>query len=86
MLPTEGCIVPAMSLSNELLPALNRGLLDKSTYQLELQFAVAAGQKSMSYQVVDGNEIETYDFRVLGSERVRTKAGLIDAIKEARKA
>ena len=63
---------------------LNRGLQDKSTYQLELQFAVAAGQKSMSYQVVDGDEIETYDFRVLGSERVRTKAGLIDAIKVER--
>lgn len=63
---------------------LNVGLQDKSTYQLELQFAVAAGQKSMSYQVVDGDEIETYDFRVLGSERVRTKAGLIDAIKVER--
>ena len=55
---------------------LNRGLMDKSTYQLELQFAVAAGQKSMSYQVVDGDEIETYDFRVLGSERVRYAARL----------
>jgi len=38
----------------------------------------------MSYQVVDGDEIETYDFRVLGEERVRTKAGLIDAVKVER--
>jgi hypothetical protein len=38
----------------------------------------------MSYQVVDGDEVETYDFRVLGEEVVRTKAGLIDAIKVER--
>lgn len=63
---------------------LNRGLLDKSTYQLALQQDVADGKTSMSYQVVDGDEIETYDFRVLGKERVRTKAGLIDAVKVER--
>jgi hypothetical protein len=63
---------------------LNRGVLDKSTYQLVLQHDVAAGKQSMSYQVVDGDEIETYDFRVLAEERVRTKAGLIDAIKVER--
>ena len=63
---------------------LNRGLLDKSTYQVALQHAVAAGEKSMSYQVVDGDEIETYDFRVLGEERVSTKAGQVDAIKVER--
>ncbi len=63
---------------------LNRGLQDKSTYQLALQHDVAAGKQSMSYQVVDGDDIETYDFRVLGEEVVRTKAGLIDAIKVER--
>lgn len=63
---------------------LNRGLLDKSTYQLALQQDVADGKQSMSYQVIDGDDIETYDFRVLGSERVRTQAGLIDAIKVER--
>lgn len=69
---------------NPVRVALNRGMLDKSTYQLALQHDVAAGKHSMSYQVVDGDEIETYDFRVLGEERVRTKAGLIDAIKVER--
>lgn len=63
---------------------LNRGLLDKSTYQLALQQDVADGKQSMSYQVIDGDDIETYDFRVLGPERVRTQAGLIDAIKVER--
>ncbi|MBA1242728.1 DUF3108 domain-containing protein [Pseudomonas japonica] len=63
---------------------LNRGVLDKSSYQLALQHDVAAGKKSMSYQVVDGDEIDTYDFRVLGEEKVATKAGSIDAIKVER--
>lgn len=63
---------------------LNRGVVDKSTYQLALQQDVAAGKKSMSYQVVDGNEIETYDFRVLGTEKVDTKAGQVDAVKVER--
>lgn len=63
---------------------LNRGMLDKSTYQQALQEDIASGKTSMSYQVVDGDEIEVYDFRVLGEEVVRTKAGLIDAIKVER--
>ncbi|MCU9945870.1 DUF3108 domain-containing protein [Pseudomonas sp. PDM13] len=63
---------------------LNRGLVDKSTYQLVLQHDVAAGKKSMSYQVIDGDEVETYDFRVLGEEKVETKAGTVDAIKVER--
>lgn len=63
---------------------INRGMLDKSTYQQALQHDVAAGKTSMSYQVVDGDEIEVYDFRVLGEETVRTKAGLVDAIKVER--
>ena len=69
---------------NQLRVPLNRGMLDKSTYQLALQYDVAAGKKSMSYQVVDGDEVETYDFRVLGEEVVRTRAGLLDAIKVER--
>jgi len=63
---------------------LNRGLLDRSTYQIALQQDVADGEQSMSYQVIDGDEIETYDFRVLGEEAVRTRAGKLDAIKVER--
>jgi len=69
---------------NAIKLPLNRGLLDKSTYQLALQHDVAAGKQSMSYQVVDGDEIETYDFRVLGEEVVRTQAGMVDAVKVER--
>jgi hypothetical protein len=63
---------------------LKSGLLDKSTYQLALQEDVAAGKQSMSYQVLDGDEIETYDFRVLGEEPVETEAGRIIATKVER--
>ncbi|MDH0748269.1 DUF3108 domain-containing protein [Pseudomonas sp. GD03842] len=63
---------------------LNTGILDKSTYQLALQNDVAAGKKTMSYQVVDGDETDTYDFRVLGTEKVDTKVGSVDAIKVER--
>ncbi|SEN39625.1 Protein of unknown function [Pseudomonas sp. ok272] len=63
---------------------LNTGMLDKSTYQLALQRDVAAGKKSMSYQVVEGEDTDTYDFRVLGPEKVNTKVGSIDAIKVER--
>mgnify|MGYP003601020236 CR=1 FL=1 len=65
------------------LPLIS-GMLDKSTYQLALQRDVAAGKKSMSYQVVEGEDVDTYDFRVLGPEKVETKAGSIDAIKVER--
>ncbi|HYQ38268.1 MAG TPA: DUF3108 domain-containing protein [Pseudomonas sp.] len=63
---------------------LKSGILDKSTYQLALQEDVAAGKKSVSYQVLDGDDIETYDFRVLGEEPVQTEAGQITAIKVER--
>ncbi len=38
----------------------------------------------MTYQVMDGDEIDTYDFRVLGEERVDTVVGSVDAIKVER--
>jgi hypothetical protein len=38
----------------------------------------------MTYQVLDETEVETYDFRVLGEENVRTRAGLIRALKVER--
>lgn len=69
---------------NQVRVPFNRGIQDKSTYQIVLQHDVAAGKKSMSYQVIDGDEIETYDFRVLGEEMVETKVGQIDAIKVER--
>ncbi|MNO86637.1 hypothetical protein D3C76_780440 [compost metagenome] len=69
---------------DQVRQSLNRGQLDKSTYQIVLQHDVANGKKSMSYQVIEGTDVDTYDFRVLGEEKVRTQAGLITAIKVER--
>ena len=63
---------------------LNRGILDKSTYQVALQYDLAAGKRSMSYQIVDGDEIDTYDFRVLDEEAVQTRVGRVMAVKVER--
>jgi hypothetical protein len=63
---------------------LIQGVQDKSSYQLALQRDVAEGKSSMSYQVIDGDELDTYDFRVLGEESVETMVGSVDAIKVER--
>jgi len=64
--------------------SLVKGVLDKSTYQIALQQDVAAGKKTMSYPIIDGDEIETLSFRVLGEEQVKTEVGSIAAIKVER--
>lgn len=56
-------------------------ILDKSSYQLALQRDVAAGLKSMSYTVLDGDDLDTYDFRLLGEEVVTTSVGQLRAVK-----
>lgn len=63
---------------------LIQGVQDKSSYQLALQRDIADGKTSMSYQVFDGSDLDTYDFRVLGEESVETMVGTVDAIKVER--
>ncbi len=63
---------------------LKGGMLDKATYQLALQEDVAAGKTAMTYEVLDGDEVETFDFRVLGREQVQTATGSVEAIKVER--
>lgn len=63
---------------------LIQGVQDKSSYQLALQRDIAEGKTSMSYQVLDGDDLDTYDFRVLGEESVETVVGSVDAIKVER--
>lgn len=63
---------------------LHRGLLDRSSLQLALQQDVANGKSAMTYQVLDETDVETHDYRVLGEEGVRTRAGVVRAIKVER--
>src|SRR5690606_31431921 len=60
------------------------GLLDKTTYQLALQRDLMAGKTEMSYLVLDGDEIEQYQFRVTGEDRVTTRNGQFDAVEVQR--
>ena len=60
------------------------GLLDQTTYQLALQRDLMAGKTEMSYQVVDGDEVEEYQFRVTGEKRVTTRTGQFDTVEVER--
>jgi hypothetical protein len=60
------------------------GLLDKTTYQLALVRDLMAGLTEMSYKVVDGDEIDEYNFKVIGEGRVTTRAGQFDAVEVER--
>ena len=60
------------------------GLLDKTTYQLALQRDLMAGKREMSYLVVDGDDIDQYQFRVTGEQRVTTRNGQFDAVEVER--
>lgn len=60
------------------------GLLDKTTYQLALQRDLMAGKQEMSYLVVDGDDVEQYQFRVTGEQRVTTRNGQFDAVEVER--
>ncbi len=60
------------------------GLLDKTTYQLALQRDLMAGKTEMHYLLVDDDEIEEYEFRVTGEQRVTTRNGRFDAVEVER--
>lgn len=59
---------------------LKAGLLDKSSYQLALQHDLATGRTPLRYDVLDGDKISTYDFRVIGTETVKTGVGTMSAV------
>lgn len=63
---------------------LHAGVLDKSSYQLALQKDVATGEDSLSYIVLDGDDLDTYDFRVLGDEQIETPLGTLNTVKVER--
>lgn len=68
------------SFTLPLLP----GMQDKSSYQLALQRDVASGLKTLHYTVLDGDDVDVYDFRVLGTEVVDTEVGQLNTVKVER--
>lgn len=63
---------------------LHAGVLDKSSYQLALQHDLARGEDSLSYIVLDGDDFDTHDFRILGEEIISTPAGDLNTVKVER--
>lgn len=60
------------------------GVLDKLSYQLQLQADIAAGKTSLDYKVADGGRLKHYSFSVAGTEQIETPAGTFNAIRVER--
>jgi hypothetical protein len=63
---------------------LHAGILDKSSYQLALQHDVSRGADSFSYRVMDGDDLDVYDFRLLDEEIIDTPVGKLNTVKVER--
>lgn len=59
-------------------------MLDPLSTQLALQMDVASGKKQMSYRVIEDDEIDTYQFKVVGNEEIDTPVGKLATIKVER--
>ncbi|WP_227718170.1 DUF3108 domain-containing protein [Microbulbifer sp. Q7] len=69
------------SRSIEKAPA---NLQDKISYQLQLAVDVANQKTPLKYQVADGRKIRQYEFRVAGTENIKTPMGVIETVKVER--
>ena len=64
---------------------LTAGAVDKLSFQLLLRTSIPKTPGSeLEVQMVDGDEIETHLYRVLGEEKVTTAMGTVDCLKIAR--
>lgn len=79
----EGLVTGSHKNDRFQLP-IEPGLLDKTTYQLALQRDLQAGKTNLHYRVVDGDDIEDYEFRITGEKRVTTRVGQFDAVEVER--
>ncbi len=62
-------------------PSLTEGMQDKITQTFNLRNDLKKGLNDLNYQVVESDKIKDYRFVILGSERLRTKIGVLDTIK-----
>lgn len=66
--------------SMEIFP----GVMDKLSYQLQLQLDIASGAESVNYTIADGGHLKQYSFKVIGQEEVDTPTGRFNAIRAER--
>jgi hypothetical protein len=60
---------------------LQDGMQDKITQTFSLRSDLKKGINQLDYLVVESDKTKDYHFVILGSERLRTKLGLLDTIK-----
>ncbi|QYK03288.1 DUF3108 domain-containing protein [Shewanella psychrotolerans] len=56
-------------------------LFDPLMVQLQFRLDIAAGAKTMHYKMLKSGEIDEYDFKVVGRERVNIESGSYDTVK-----
>jgi len=65
--------------------ALKGGELDRLNHQLLIQCDLRAGKESFAYQVVDKDELELFEYQLIGEEKLETKLGKLDTVILRRK-
>lgn len=60
---------------------LKEGALDPLGFQLQLRQDIKAGEREMSYQVIDGGDYDEEKFAVIDQERVSTSGATITLLK-----
>ena len=55
--------------------------MDKLLYHLALMHDLQIGRETLQYQVADGGSLKSYEFEILGREKLKTKLGVFDTIK-----
>lgn len=60
---------------------IDHGILDKVSFQVQLQHDLLAGKDQLNYAIADGGHVKEYTFEILGEERLDTPLGEIDTLK-----
>ena len=64
--------------------AIEPGIHDKLSYQLQMPFDLKAGLTTLEYVVADGGQKQVYRFQVTGEDEVETPAGTYTAVRVER--
>jgi len=64
--------------------AIDPGIHDKLSYQLQMPFDLKAGLTTLEYLVADGGQKQVYRFQVTGEDEVETPAGTFTAVRVER--
>lgn len=63
---------------------ISPGVMDKLSYQLQLQQDLARGADTFSYRIADGGHLKEYAFNIIGQEEIDTPAGRFNAVHAQR--